>query len=440
MNNINNFNDADFAQFLMDRRIVKPGTEKFFVHWVAKFHQNRQRWPNHPWHVQLKFFFEMLSQDSRFEEWQVRQAEQAVRLYFTSYYKKKHGRETVSPLIRLSADKSFSINSALQTFQAALKVKHYAFRTVKTYLFWTKNFLQYTAEKKGRKDILAIPDIEQSVTNYLAYLAISREVSAKTQNLAFNSLLMFFRLVLHHELSEMRENVRAKETRRMPVVFSREEISLFLKQFSGKMALIMSIIYGGGLRLQECVRLRIKDVDFDQSLLHIHEGKGGKDRTTILPDSIVSQMKDHMRKVVGLHHKDLEEGFGSVWLPQALARKYPNSATEAAWQWLFPSQNRSVDPQSGMVRRHHIQPRTIQKAFKRGIKNVGIQKHASVHTLRHSFATHLLLAGVDIRQIQEYLGHSRVETTLIYTHVIKDMRNPVSSPLDALSQQQNDLA
>jgi integrase len=182
----------------------------------------------------------------------------------------------------------------------------------------------------------------------------------------------------------------------------------------------------------ECCRLKIKDIDFDQDLIFVREGKGGKDRTTLLPESLKDELHAHIARVYTLHDKDLSEGFGSVWLPDAIKFKYPGASTQKAWQYLFPSKNRSIDPESDLIRRHHASDKSLQRALRTAIKKVGIHKHASVHTLRHSFATHLLLAGVDIRQIQEYMGHAKVETTMIYTHVIKDMRNPVASPFDTL--------
>lgn len=195
---------------------------------------------------------------------------------------------------------------------------------------------------------------------------------------------------------------------------------------------MLKIIYGGGLRITECCRLRLKDIDFDQQLVHIRGGKGNKDRTTLLPSLVLDELKYHISRVTDLHDADLAQGNGSVWMPEALARKYPSASTEKAWQYLFPSSSLSVDPADGIVRRHHISTSYVQRFLKQGMQKSKIHKHASVHTLRHSFATHLLINGVDLRQIQEYLGHSRVETTMIYTHVIKDIRNPTTSPLDLL--------
>jgi len=210
------------------------------------------------------------------------------------------------------------------------------------------------------------------------------------------------------------------------------EIEKLLGGCNGTAALILSIIYGGGLRVQECLKLRIKDVDFDQGLLFIRNGKGNKDRITLLPLSISKTLQRHITVTLDLHKQDLSDGYGSVSFPKNLAGKYTGAAKKAAWQWLFPAASRSIDPVDGMIRRNHISARSVQRFFKDALQSSGINKHGSVHTLRHSFATHLLLAGVDIRQIQQYLGHSRLETTMIYTHVIKDPHEPVTSPLDTL--------
>lgn len=246
-------------------------------------------------------------------------------------------------------------------------------------------------------------------------------------------MLTFFRLVGNVDLGDLKNTVRARKRTTLPVVFSVDEVRNILAQVQGTAGLILKIIYGGGLRVNEGCRLRIKDIDFDQHLIHVRDGKGGKDRTTLLGATLVDDLRAHIARVLARHDGDLAAGHGAVLLPDALAVKYPGAATEKAWQYLFPAATLSVDPRSGIVRRHHVSDSALQRALKAAVRRAGIHKHASVHTLRHSFATHLLLRGVDIRQIQEYLGHARVETTMIYTHVVKDMRNPVASPLDTLA-------
>ncbi len=427
----NVFDDVGFAQFLLDNKIVKAGTEKFHVHWIRKFFHNRHKWDGHPWYEQLPVYLEYLELEAGLQDWQVRQAEQSIRLYFSGFLTHQGVLEKQNATIDISSE-NVKRNTFLAEFKKALRIKHYSLETEKTYLYWVKSFLSFSFGGHDNTSRLKMTDIDDRVRNYLAYLAIKKKVSASTQNLAFNALLMFFRMVMQHELSEMRHQVRAKNRTQLPVVLSKSEMQDFLTRCNEKMVLVMSVIYGGGLRLRECLRLRIKDIDFDQNLIFVRGGKGAKDRSTTLPVSICEPLKNQIDLVINTHKKDLLDGYGSVWLPEALARKYTNASKEIAWQWLFPADKMSVDPISGVTRRHHIQPRAVQRAFKEGIKKAGIHKSASVHTLRHSFATHLLLAGVDIRQIQEYLGHARVETTMIYTHVIKDMRDPTESPLDLL--------
>ena len=231
----------------------------------------------------------------------------------------------------------------------------------------------------------------------------------------------------------MKECVRARQGSRLPVVFSPDEIRRLLEHTSGVTGLALRLIYGSGLRVSECCRLRVMDIDFDQNLVFVRQGKGNKDRSTVLPALLVPKLREQIARVFDLHDRDLAQGFGKVWLPDAINRKYPHAAENKAWQYLFPSRTLSVDPNSQTTRRHHMSSSSLQRAMKQAVREAKIHKHCSVHTLRHSFATHLLLSGIDIRQIQEQLGHAKVETTMIYTHVVKDMRNPVSSPLDLIT-------
>ena len=432
MSDFSKFDDVKFAEFLLRKAIIRQGLEKYYVYWVRLFHEIRHKWKANPWFEQLSFYLDYLSENKKVEDWQLRQAEQAVRVYFTAFSEANGNEEQPQIMVKQGIDGSYSMKASLDVFARSLQLRHYSTRTVKTYLQCTKDYFGYCRKINPGKESFYLHDIENNVESYLAHLAIERNVSATTQNQSFNALVMFFRLVFHQELSSMRQNVRARTGKKLPVVFTQKEVTNILQSFAGEMKLIMSIIYGGGLRVQECVRLRIQDIDFDQSLICIRSGKGDKDRTTLLPRAVISELKAQIEKALKLHTEDLLEGFGEVWLPNAMEKKSPNAAKLPAWQWLFPAKKRSIDPQSGKIRRHHIRPRIIQRAIKGKIAELGIHKHASVHTLRHSFATHLLLAGVDIRQIQEYLGHSRVETTMIYTHVVKDMRDPAESPLDLL--------
>lgn len=431
MNNFNTFNSTDFGNYLLNSSVVAAEKEKFIVIWVRKFFGMRHSCPDLPWHQQLTVFIKELS-DAGLESWKLRQADQAVRLYFVNFLGSfdKNDGITHQPSIQNSSE-TMSEKQALHLLQQSMRVQNYARSTEKTYLLWTRQFFAHCQKHDSKFQNILLLD-ENQLRDYLAYLAMTKNVSASTQNQAFNALLMFFRVVLKCELTDMKNAVRAKTAQKLPIVFSIEEVRALFLQLSGTSGLMLRIIYGGGLRINECCRLRIQDIDFSQKLIYIRNGKGGKDRTTILPDSIVTDLQDHIERVNTLHDKDLKDGYGRVWLPDALQRKYPSADIQKGWQWLFPSTRLSVDPQSRITRRHHTYDQVVQRAFKKALQNAKIHKHATVHTLRHSFATHLLLNGVDLRQIQEYLGHSRVETTMIYTHVVKEMRNPATSPLDLM--------
>ncbi|MBM4340220.1 MAG: integron integrase [Deltaproteobacteria bacterium] len=313
----------------------------------------------------------------------------------------------------------------------ALRIKHYSYRTERSYLEWVERFFDYTSKIK-KKDVRAAGLDPDDVRDFLSYLAMTKKVSSSTQNQAFNALLFLFRDVLKAELGDMSKTVRAKRGQKLPVVLSPEEIQSLFKHIKGLNLLVLQLLYGSGLRLLELARLRVKDIDFDQNLVFVRGGKGDKDRTTILPQTVKGMLKKHLDEVKQLHDKDLSGGYGEVYLPDALERKYPNAVKEWGWQYVFPSSKLSVDPRSGKIRRHHISEKTIQNAVKEAAQKAGIVKHASVHTLRHSFATHLLMNGVNIREIQNLLGHKHVETTMIYTHVIRDMISVPQSPLDSL--------
>jgi integron integrase len=257
-------------------------------------------------------------------------------------------------------------------------------------------------------------------------------VGSSTQNQALNALLFLCREVLGVELDQMAQGVRAKRGERLPVVMSAPEVASLLGALGEGARLMASVIYGGGLRVSECCRLRVKDLDFDHSLVFVRSGKGDKDRSTLMAEGLKPALRAHLEAVRRLYDTDRAAQLPPVWMPDALDRKYPQAGSSWAWYWVFPSPSLSVDPRTGLVRRHHVGDTSLQRAVKEASRRAGLHKPVSVHTLRHSFATHLLLAGVDIRQIQDYLGHANVETTMIYTHVVKDFRNPARSPLDAM--------
>jgi integron integrase len=307
-----------------------------------------------------------------------------------------------------------------------MRLKHLSFRTEKSYLGWIARFLAFSAPAEPR--VLG----EEHLKHYLSYLAVERKVSAATQKQAFNALLFFYRKVLGKEILGLETVIPAHRPHRLPVVLTQEEIRSVFRHLSGVHRLIAGVIYGGGLRLEECLCLRVKDVDFARGCLVIHAGKGNKDRETVLPERVAAELRRHLLRVRGLHERDRRRGLAGVWLPESLARKYIGAGKEWTWFWLFPSSKLSIDPATGVVRRHHLYPTTLQKAFQRAVARSGLAKHATLHTLRHSFATHLVEKGYDIRTIQELLGHADVSTTMIYTHVATRNKLGVSSPLDSL--------
>ena len=308
--------------------------------------------------------------------------------------------------------------------RTALRVRHYALRTEQTYSQWTRQFLEFHAEV--RLESMGAAHVQR----FLEHLAVGRNVSASTQNQAFSALLFFFGKVLEREFGQLDGAIRAKRGRKLPVVMSRAEIGRFLAVTEGSVGLMLRVIYGAGLRLSECLRLRVKDVDFDRELIFVRAGKGDKDRSVPIPQVLQGPLGDHLRRIRELFAEDRERDVPGVYLPHALEAKYPNAGKEFAWQWFFPSKSLLNDPRSGLRRRHHVHKNTIMAAVKMAVKQGQIEKNASCHTLRHSYATHLVEDGVDLRSIQELLGHKSVETTMIYTHVASPASRRVHSPLD----------
>jgi len=305
-----------------------------------------------------------------------------------------------------------------------LRVKHYSIRTEQTYADWIKRYILFHG-KRHPKDMGA-----QEVEAFLTHLAVAGKVAASTQNQAKSALLFLYREVLEIQLAWLDNVTQAKAPKRLPVVLTVAEVQAVLSRLSGTHLLIASLLYGGGMRLMEAVRLRVKDVDFARHEIIVREGKGFKDRVTMLPEAVVASLKAHLARVKALHEEDLTQGFGEVYLPFALDKKYPNAGREWGWQYVFPSKNLSVDPRSGKTRRHHVDEKGVQRAVKQAVRDAGLTKSATPHTFRHSFATHLLQNGYDIRTVQELLGHSDVSTTMIYTHVLNKGGKGVVSPLD----------
>jgi len=312
----------------------------------------------------------------------------------------------------------------LERARRVLRLKHYAYRTEQRYLAWIRRFILFHSKRHpihmGQAEIEA----------FLTHLAVKEKVAASTQNQALNALLFLYRQVLNLPVDFPLSSVRARRPKRVPTVLSKEEVQRLLPCVDGTYNIMAKLLYGSGLRVSECVRLRVKDVDFDQRHLAVRDGKGAKDRITLLPQAVIPVIKDHLQRTRLIHQRDLRQGYGSVHLPYALARKYPDAPRQWIWQFLFPSPLLSTDPRSGLTQRHHISTSALQKAVHRAAKLARIEKRVTCHTLRHSFATHLLGNGQDIRTVQDLLGHKDVKTTMIYTHVLKRGPFAVRSPLD----------
>lgn len=312
----------------------------------------------------------------------------------------------------------------LDQVRQQIRLRNYSIRTERVYAEWIKRFIRFHAYRHPSE--MGAAEIEA----YLTHLAVKRDVSASTQNQALAALLFLYKEVLKQELPWLDNVVRAKRPQHMPVVLTRDEVQRVLARLSGVPWLVASLLYGAGLRLTEALRLRVKDVEFSRREILVRDGKGQKDRVTVLPRTVIAALQEHLLKVKSLHDRDLTEGFGRANLPYALARKYPNAAAEWGWQFVFPSVNRSEDPRGAGTFRHHIHEKTIQRHVREAVRQAGVIKPATPHTLRHCFATHLLEAGQDIRTVQELLGHADVKTTMIYTHVLNRGGLAVLSPLD----------
>lgn len=312
----------------------------------------------------------------------------------------------------------------LDRVRDAIRLRHYSLRTEQSYIGWIKRYIYF--HDKKHPDSMGEPEI----TSFLSYLASQRNVSASTQNQALSALLFLYKVVLGRELAWMDDIVRAKRPKRLPVVLSRQQVLTLFSLMQGTNLLIAELMYGTGMRLMECLRLRIKDIDFDYKQIIIREGKGNKDRVTVLPESLAERLHQQIQYAGNLHKADIAEGYGRVYLPFALARKYPNANRQLGWQYVFPSYNRSRDPYDNEIRRHHLDEKNVQRAIRNAARKAQFDKPISSHTLRHCFATHMLENGYDIRTVQSLLGHKDVKTTQIYTHVMQKGAMGVRSPLD----------
>ena len=313
----------------------------------------------------------------------------------------------------------------LDQVRSAIRVRHYSLRTETAYLQWIKRYILF----HGKRHPVEMGEPE--VTKFLSWLATERKVAPSTQNQALSAILFLYKHVLNIELEWLDDVVRAKRPAHVPVVLTRSEVRALISSIRGVNNLIANLLYGTGMRLTEGLRLRIQDIDFDYRQIIIRSGKGNKDRHTVLPEKLISPLQEQIEYALQIHERDIADGFGEVYLPYALARKYPNAAREPGWQYVFPSSRRSIDPRDGVTRRHHADEKNLQRAIKQAVRRIGLNKRVTTHTLRHSFATHLLESGYDIRTVQELLGHKDVKTTMIYTHVLNKGGRGVLSPLDA---------
>ncbi|HDT11156.1 MAG TPA: integron integrase [bacterium] len=423
--------DKDFETYLLNSGFVRKDRIRYYVHWVDRFLKFWKLRPDKPFDIIVPSFLISLETNPNIATWQAKQAADAILIYSEKFLKQSDEGKRVETKENeteeiLTISDSQKWDEIINAYQKYIRLRHYSSQTEKSYLGWIKRFRVFLNDPppssiKG-----------EDVKRFLSFLAIRERVSASTQNQAFNALLFLFRYVFQKKLDNVSDAIRAKRTIRLPVVLSSEEIQKIFSYLTGRYLLMAKLIYGCGLRLMECVKLRVKDIDFEKNLLIVRSGKGDKDRTTLLPESIKVPFLSYLEKIKALHKSDLEQGYGETTLPYALKRKYPHAGKEWGWQWVFPSMNLSVDPETRKIKRHHIQPSTLQRAIKNAVRKSGIAKNASCHTLRHSFATHLLEAGYNIRTIQELLGHKNVNTTMIYTHVIRKKYADVKSPLDKL--------
>jgi integron integrase len=427
------------AAFLREKGRVGPRCLPYYLRWIEMYRKyvdphTTSLCPGPAGATTFAKFLSALGQD--FEDWQVRQARHAVRLYLY-YSQAQHGPALHLALSRAApapqpaspgglASTTGGWDSVQESVVRLMPLKHLSYRTEKTYLSWIVRFRTFVNPKSPRS--LTDDDLKA----FLSYLAVEREVAAATQKQAFNALLFLYRNVLAVEIAGLDTVMPSRVPRSLPLVLTREEIREVFSHLTGTHLLMAQVIYGGGLRLQECLSLRVKDVDFSRGCLVVRAGKGYKDRETLLSEKTAAALKLHLRRAHGLYERDRRRGIAGVRLPEALDHKFRKAGTAWGWFWVFPSARLSIDPVSAVVRRHHLYPTTLQKAFQTAVRHSSVVKPATLHSLRHSFATHLLEQGYDIRTVQELLGHADVSTTMIYTHVATRNRLGVRSPLDSL--------
>jgi integron integrase len=407
-----------FKNFLSLKGKVNDRYIPFYLKWVTEGYRLLDIALSQPiTNEQKGQFLKQLSKTH--EDWQVNQADNALRLYgyfLSSQHPDKAGGIPETLINDWKAVEEKTIED--------IRLRHRSYSTEKTYILWLRQF-QGFVKSKDLKELYG-----KDLQDFLSYLAVERKVSSSTQNQALNAVVFVYRHVLEKDIEDQINSVRARQKRRLPVVLTIKEVNNIFDEMSGLHCLMAKLIYGCGLRLQECLSLRIKDVDIEQGIVIVRSGKGDKDRRTVLPESLKDDLLHHISSAREIYEQDRKDNTNGVYLPGALEKKYPNAGKEWGWFWLFPSRVVSIDPRTRIVRRHHLHPAALQRAFKEAVIKAGITKQASIHTLRHSFATHLLESGYDIRTIQELLGHRNLQTTMIYTHVATKNVLGVRSPLD----------
>jgi integron integrase len=442
-NKVNKFWDS-YRQAAIASGVPVKNAERF-VKWAEKFAvatKSKQLRERSAADIR-KFLFELSIQRS-IQPWQVHQAEEALVFLYEGFLKLDLGLNTVRPLVpapgisnsNFKTPQQFKDRVLSQTeekarygelysrFRSAMRVRHYSIRTERAYEQWIGRLLSFYKAKPA--DSIDADDIQR----YLNYLAEERKVAASTQNQALNAIVFFFKEVLKREPGDFSDFVRAKRPQHIPEVLTRSEVESLLDAMSGVTQLMAGLLYGAGLRLMECIRLRVKDIDFEARRLTIRDGKGRKDRITMLPERFQHGLNQQLEQARALYEADLKKGVAGAYIWPGLDRKYPNAAKEWIWQYIFASNRLSVDPRSHTTRRHHVHASSLQKAVKNAAAKAGLSKRVTCHTLRHSFATHLLENGCDIRTVQELMGHSNVATTMIYTHVLNRPGISVKSPAD----------
>ena len=420
---------VSYAEFLKENKLAEGHRIPYYVRWVEAFarHCGGKR-QNLTWDA-IGSFLSKLASGGKVEDWQIRQADDSLRIYATCYLPQVHGMDLSDCSARYSIPAEPGPGSwqlVDEALCAASRLRHQSASTEKTYSGWVRQFARYVSHRSP------VSITSSDVKNFLTHLATQRKVAASTQNQAFNALLFLFRHVFVRELTGLEDTPRPAKKVNIPVVLRPEEVQQILSFTDGLCRLMIEMMYGSGLRVGELLALRVKDTDFGGECIVVRSGKGGKDRVTLLPTGVRDRLADQIGYVRGLHSQDLADGYGEVQLPYSLKLKYPGAPKELGWQWLFPAAKISRDPRTEHVGRWHVFPTSLRHGLKRAAAKAGIHKKIGPHTLRHSFATALLEAGCDIRTIQEMLGHSKVETTMIYTHVAKTRFGGVISPLERL--------